>query len=601
MDGQPRKPTAELHRPSETRRTVEQANAEIASIAHRLAREYPRTNEAIGAVAFPLSKSPEGTPYLLGPVLKVVLGITAMVLLIVCANVGNLQLARAISRQKEFGIRLSLGATRGRLIRQMLTESLLLSIAGGALGLLGANWMYDSLRYLVPASDLPAGVESRLDAVGVVFAAGLCVLTTLLCGLAPAVQFWRRDLQDALRQSGRGNSGGPASARLRSVFLVASEVSLAVVALIGAGLFLRSFERARNIHPGFDPEKVLLAGVDLSSAGCSGQGCSAQLERLRRRLRDVPGVDGVTLADHVPLGFAEGAWETVKPEAYVPRRGENMLIHRIMVGPDYFDVMRIPLLAGRAFDTRDDAASQPVAIVNEAFAKRFFPGESAVGRRFDTWGKWITIAGVVRDAKYRRMVEPPVPLFYAPVAQRFSRGANYAFAIRTANAPEAMVKPVEHELQSFEGGVAFSSILPMTQYIGASYFMERLGASFLTLLGGLSVLLALLGLYGVMAYTFTQRTNELGIRIAIGAAPANVVRLVIKDGLRMAIPGVAVGLLLALAAGRAASSLLYGLNAADGGLIAAMCMVVLMLSVLVSYLPARKAAALDPVSALRQE
>jgi predicted permease len=363
--------------------TPAQAKAEVAGIAQHLAREYPRTNEGIGAAAFSLPHSPEGAPDVLGPVLKVLLGITAMVLLIVCANVGNLLLARAASRHKEFGVRLSLGASRGRLIRQLMAESLLLSAAGAALGLLAASWMSDSIKFLMPASDLPAGIDWRLDATAVLFMIALCALTTVFCGLAPALQFSRYDIQDSLRQSGRGNSGGPRSARLRGL-LVASEVSMAVVALIGAGLFMRSFERARNVQPGFDPKRLLLASADLASAGCKGDECIARLDSLRRRFLELPGVTGATVSDYVPLGFADGAWDTIKAEGYVPRRGENTLIHRIVVGPGYFETMRIPLVAGRFLDARDDHNSLPVAVVNEAFAQRFYPGVDAVGRRFDT-------------------------------------------------------------------------------------------------------------------------------------------------------------------------------------------------------------------------
>jgi predicted permease len=364
---------------------LERANAEVSGIAKRLEQEYPKTNRGIGAVALSIEHSPDGAQSVLGPLLKIQLGVAGLVLLIVCANVGNLLLSRATSRQREFGIRLSMGASRGRLVQQLLTESLLLSLAGGVAASLVTGLMADSLHLLMPRTELPARIETRFDTASLLFTAALCCITTVLCGLAPALRFSRTDPQDALRQGARGNTSGPRSLRLRG-FLVMAEVSLASLALIGAGLFVKSFYQARRVNPGFDADRVLLAGIDLSSTGCVKEQCVAHVERLRERLAQLSGVEAVSASDHVPLSFDRGAWEGLDIEGYVPRTAENMKIYRSLVSPGYFDTLGIRLVDGRDFDRRDDGSSQPVAIVNETFVKRFFAGGPAVGRKIKGWG-----------------------------------------------------------------------------------------------------------------------------------------------------------------------------------------------------------------------
>ena len=577
---------------------VAQANAEIAGIAARLAKTYPQY-ESAGAVALPVGRSPDGAQAYLGAPLKVLLGVALLVLLIVCANVGNLLLARAIVRRKEFAIRLSLGAGRGRLVRQLLTESLMLSLAGAGLGVLGANWLYSSLAYMLPASEMPASLDVGFDGPAMIFTVGLCVVTALLCGLAPALQFYRADLQDALRQSGRGTSAAGGAIRLRGV-LVASEVALALVALIGAGLFSRSYDRAKRIDPGFDPHKVLLAQIDLTSSGCADTACSARVEAIRRRLAEVPGVEAVASADHVPLGFGEGGWDQISVPGYTPQKGESMLVHRMHAGPGYFGLMRIPLAQGREFDAGDDNTRERVAIVNEAFVKRFFGGGNVIGRKFQT-ARVYTIVGVVGDIKYRHIVESPMPLFFRSMGQGLTTADDCVFMIRTRQSPVAMMMPVDRELRKVEGGVAIDGVMPMEHYIGAGYLAEAVAAGLLSVLGSLSVILALLGLYGVMVYTTAQRTQELGIRIAIGATPRDVSGLVVRDGLWLAIQGLAAGFVLAFFGSRIISSLLYGASRADGFIYVAMSALVLAMAAVVSYIPARRAARLDPMLALRQE
>jgi predicted permease len=579
---------------------VEQAEAEVSAVAKRLAQEYPNSNRGVGAAAMSIADSPDGAQSVLGPVVKILLGVSGLVLLIVCANIGNLLLSRATARQKEFGVRLSIGATRGRLIQQLLTESVVLCLLGGVVGFMASGPMATSLSLLLPATDLPAGVDIRFDTLSMVFTAGLCLLTAVLCGLAPSVRFSRTDPQEALRQGARGTTSGPRSLRMRGL-MVTGEVSLALVALAGAGLFLKSFHEARRVNPGFDADRVLLAGIDLSSAGCAQGECLAQVERLRERLAQVPGATSASVADRLPLGFDLGAWEGLDVEGYVPRTAENMKIYRCLVGPGYLDVLGIGLAEGRDFDRRDSDASQPVAIVNETFAKRFFGGGPAIGRKIKGWGEWVTIVGIARDSKYQHIAEAPLPYFYAPLAQHRLPGDGLTFVIRTAGRPGGLTGHVRRELQTAAGAVGITGVAPLSEYIGAAYFMYKAAAAALSVLGTIAISLALIGLYGVMAYSITQRTQEIGIRIALGAAPRAILTQVVGDGLKLAVPGVCAGLMLALAASRVASSLLYGVSATDAGVLTLSCLIVLMMSLLVAYIPARRASRLDPIVALRQE
>lgn len=580
---------------------LKQAETDVSEIAKRLEAAYPNTNRNMGARVLAMADSPDGVQKILGKLLRVLLAIGAAVLLIVCANVSNLLLARAASRQKEFGIRLSLGATRTRLLRQLFTESLVLALAGGASGLLAASWMTRGIEVLVPATDLPTGnVAAGFDSLGFLFTLALCLGTTVLCGLAPAWQTFRRKAQDVLRESGRGLSAGARSRALRGS-LVVSEISLALIALIGSGLFIQSFENAKTANPGFQPEHVLLAGYDLSQSRYPLEKSLTVLRRLRDHLLTVPGIQNASLCEDVPLGFSNGSWEEVDVHGYVPRRGENMKLYRNVVSPGYFATLEIPLVAGRDFNERDDRRRDRVAIVNQTFVTRFLAGGLALGHKFHGFGEEITIVGVARDSKVHQLSEPATPYFYVPLAQFYSPSMGVGIEVRTVERPEVFAARLRAEIESVDPNVAISGTVPLVSYMSASYFAQKVGASLLTVLGVISLALATLGLYGVMTYSMSQRSHEIGIRMAIGARPGQVLKQVMREGMRLCLIGAGVGVALALVVMRLASSVLFGIESNDLATCLGATSILIFFALLATWVPALRASRIDPIEALRWE
>ena len=580
---------------------LREADTEVSAIAKHLEAAYPATNRSIGARALSLEDSPDGVQKILGKLLKVLLAVGAAVLLIVCANVSNLLLARATARQKEFGIRLSLGATRMRLLRQLFTEALVLALAGGAFGLLATSWMTHGIELLLPATDLPvANMASGLDSMGFLFTLALCLGATILCGLAPAWQVSRRKAQDVLRESVRGVSAGARARALRGA-LVVSEISLALIALIGSGLFIQSFENAKTANPGFRPDHVLLAGFDLSQSRHSAEQSVALLRRLRDHLLQVPGIQNASICEDVPLGFSAGSWEEVNIVGYAPREGENMKLYRNVVSPGYFATLQIPVVDGRDFTDRDDRQMNRVAIVNETFVKRFMGAGPALGHKFHGFGEDITIVGVARDSKYHQLSEPATPYFYVPLAQFYSSGMGVGIEVRTVELPQIFAARLRTEIQSVDPNVAISGTAPFVSYMSASYFAQKVGASLLSVLGVISLALATLGLYGVMTYSMTQRSHEIGIRMAIGARPSEVLRLVMREGMRLCAMGAIAGVALALAVMRLASSVLYGVASNDVVTCLVATVVLSFFALVATWVPARRASRIDPIEALRWE
>lgn len=578
---------------------LKQADTEVRAIAAHLEAAYPNSNRNVGARVLAMADAPEGVQSVLGKLLKVLLAIGAAVLLIVCANVSNLLLARATARQKEFGIRLSLGATRARLLRQLFTEALVLALAGGVLGILAASWMTQGIGRLLPKTDLPvADLASGLSSLGFLFTIVLCLGTTLLCGLAPAWQTFRRKAQDVLRESGRGVSAGARSRALGGA-LVVSEISLALIALIGSGLFIQSFENAKTANPGFQPEHVLLAGYDLSQSRYPVEESITLLRRLRDHLLTLPGVQNASMCEDVPLGFSNGSWEEVSVPGYAPRAGENMKLYRNVVSPGYFATLEIPLLAGRDFNERDNRQTDRVAIVNQTFVKRFLAGGPALGHKFTGFGKDITIIGVARDSKYHQLTESAMPYFYVPLAQFYSAGMGLGIEVRTLERPEAFEARLRTEIQSVDPNGAVSGTAPFVSYMSASYFAQKVGASLLTVLGVIALLLATLGLYGVMTYSMSQRWHEIGIRMAIGARPMQVIRLVMLEGMRLCLIGAVAGVALALAVMRLAASVLFGISSNDLRTCLGATLILSLFALIASWVPARRASRIDPIEALR--
>ena len=578
--------------------TQQQARGEVQALAIRMALADPDSNQGIGATVLPVWQSHFGPQAILLTPITILMGASGVLLLIVCANLANLLLARATGRQKEFSVRLALGARPARLAQQLLTETLLLTTAGSVCGLMLASGLGGALRWLLPAVARPTMLQPPLDGQVLAFTAGLAFLVALLAGLVPAVQAAGANINEALKQGGRSATSGVQSQRMRGL-LVVSEVALAVIALVGAGLFVRSFQTARSIDPGFTPGGVALAHLDFSTAGYTAQQADSFCRRLRGRLERQPGVTAVSYDDSPPLGFNGGNWETLEVEGYVPGQNENMKIYRDLVSPGYFATMKIPVLEGRDFDLRDDATSQKVMIVNQEFVRRFLAHRSVIGRKVHGWGEWFTIIGVAKNSKYHRVTESPQPYFYIPIRQIYRPEYGLTFNVRTSGSINEAISGLLREAAAIDPALTMFNAEPMTEYVAASLFGAKIAASLLSALSGLGLLLAAVGLYSVMAYSVAQRTSEIGIRVTLGAQPRDIMRLVVRQGIAFASAGLLVGSLAAAALARVVSAMLVGVSPADPLVFAVASLFTLLVTLASAALPAWRALRVDPAVALR--
>lgn len=586
--------------------TIAQAREETRALAGRMAVLDADTNQGVGAEVLPVWKG-HFTPQavILAPI-SILMGAAGLFLLIVCANVANLLLARATGRRKEFSIRLALGARPARLVRQLLTETLLLAVAGGAAGLAIANWLGGSLRWLLPRVAAPAILQPELDPGVLLFTTAAAFAVAILAGTGPALTAARANVNDVLKQGGRSGASVP-SGRLRGP-LVVGEVALAVIALVGGGLLMKSFAQARSIHPGFTAEGVALTRFDLSSAGYNAQQADAFCRRLRESLERTPGVTAVSYDDSPPLGFQGGNWEPIEVEGYVAGRSENMKINRDMISPGYFELMKIPLLAGRDFDLGDtatklhnDPAYRKVMIVNQEFARRFFAGRDPIGRKVRGWGEWFTVVGVAGNIKYQRLTEGPRPFVYIPIRQVYRPEYGLTFHVRTVGPVAEAIAAIRREAAAIDRGLMIFDSMEMKEYISASLYGQKVGAILLNVLGGLGLLMAALGLYSVMAYSVAQREAEIGIRMAMGAKPRDMMLLVLRQGLGFAMAGLALGALASAALGRVLAAVLVSVSPADPGVYAGAAAFTVAVAVFSAGIPAWRALRVDPVVALRSE
>jgi predicted permease len=579
---------------------MEQARGEVQALANRMAEADADSNLGIGATVLPVWQSHFGTQAMLLTPVAILMGIGGVVLLIVCANLANLLLARATGRQQEFSVRLALGARPWRLMSQLLTETLLMALIGSLFGLILANWLGGALRWLLPAVARPVMTAPPLDNHVFGFTAVLAVSVTVLAGLIPALHSSRANVSEALKQGGRSGISGVNAHRLRGLMVI-SEVALAVVAMVGAALFLKSFERARSMDPGFAPEGVALAQFDFSTANYDAQQTDTFFRRLRERLEQFPGVNAISYDDSVPLGFHGGNWESLEVEGYVPAPNENMKIYRDLISPGYFDSMKIPLIEGRDFDWHDDSKAPRVMIVNQEFAHRFLPNHSVIGRTVHGWGQWFTIVGVARDSKYHRVTENPQPYFYIPIRQIFRPEYGLTFHVRTSGSVNEAIAAVRREAAAIDPAIVLFDAQSMTEYISASLFGAKIAANLLTLLSGIGLLLAAMGLYGVMAYSVAQRTREFGVRVAMGARPRDILRLILRESGTLTISGMTAGLILAALSARIVANAIYGVSPLDPLTYGAVGLVLVTVALAASYVPARRATKVDPMVALRYE
>jgi putative ABC transport system permease protein len=578
--------------------TLDQARGEVGALAKRLAAVYPETNRGVDATVVPVWAGHLGAQGILMKPLQILMAVCALLLIIGCANVANLLLARAVWRQKEFAIRLALGARRSRLVRQMLTETLLLAAAGAAVGIVMMVWMRGSLNRLLPPVDFPFDLGGGLNLPTLGFTLLIVAVATVASGLAPALLSVRGNLNNTLNEGGRSGIGGTRSHRLRRL-LVGIEVALAMVALVGAGLFLRSFRNVSRIEPGFATKNVTVSQFYLSNAGYTAEEQWSFCRMLRERMEAVPGVIGVTYSDFVPLTSPGSSPEDqLGVEGYVPAPNEQMLIHRATVPPGFFQFMGIRMLEGRDFTERDEAGAPVVMIVNETFARRFFGGASPLGRTVNIAGSKATIIAEVKDSKYDTPTEGPTPYFYLPFRQWFGPGLNFSMLIKTMGDPMVTVPDLRREALTLNQDAIFHSVR-LTDAIGYSRYAQKVAASLLTAVGVLCVLLAAIGLYSVMSYAVSQRTQEFGIRMALGASHFNVLQMVTRESLLLTIPGLLVGIAAALAAFRVFSGMLVGVSPNDPLTLGGSALFLLTVTLLASYLPARRAVRIDPMTALR--
>ena len=590
--------------------TLDQARGELASLATRMAIADADTNQGLSATMLPLANSHFGPQSLLLAPLRILMGVCGVLLLIVCANVANLLLARATVRQKEFSTRLALGAGRARLARQMAIEILLLAIAATICGIVVTVWMSHTLGKLLPPGHLFLALDPHLNFHVFAFSALLCIVTTVTAGLFPALQAGRTNLNENLNEAGRSGVGGVRSHRLRSS-LVVVEVSLALVALIGAALFARGFSAARQIDPGFHPDHVLLSQFYLASNGYSLEQRKEFTRRLGEKLQSAPGITSVAWSDFVPLGFDTGSWEHLEVRGYTPSRDENMKIYRNMISPDYLPLLGIPITEGRNFTAHDDEKSPLVMIVTQAFVDHFFAGQNPIGRQIHGWGEWFTVIGVAGNSKYHYLSEAPLPYFYVSFRQMYRADLDLAFYVRTQGNPETALSLVRQKAREIDPAVTVFDSVALSEFIEASLYPQKVAASLLSVLGTLCVVLAAVGLYSVMAYSVAQRTHEIGIRMALGARPADVLRLVVRQGLSLVLAGLVVGLGLSLAVSRSISAIsifgssmdtptkLLGVSAMDPLTYAGAILLLLAVAFLATWIPARRAAGIEPMEALR--
>ena len=581
--------------------TISQAQAEMDILADRMKQQYPANYPPNGGLTIsvvPLLQQVVGD---INFALKVLFGAVGFVLLIACANVANLLLSRAAVRQKEFAIRAAVGASRGRLVRQLLTESMLLAFAGGLVGVGIAYLTLKALRVFGP-DNIPRLDEVSIDGRVMAFTCLIALLTGVFFGLAPALRGSRVDLNEALKEGGRGGASGRGSHRARKL-LVVSEVALSLLLLIGAGLLIRSYQRVWIAYPGFDSHNVLSLRLSLPPVKYPKPESITQFfRRVVERLKEAPEVESVATTYSLPMSTVALAWEPITVEGHVPSGVQELIISNVrIVSPDYFRTMRIPLVRGRYFDEHDTRGAPETVIVDEAMAERFWPGEDPLGKRLQRGGSgaWRTVVGVISNAKqYSAEKEPPIAVYY-PSEQFAAR--NMFVVIRTTRDPAGMTESITEEIQALDPEMPVFDVGTMDQRLHDSLARRRFSMFLLGLFAVVASILAAIGIYGVMAYSVNERTHEIGIRLALGAPPANVRQLVIRQALVLTSLGIATGLAGAFALTRVLSSLLFGVSATDVLTFVITPIVLGGVGLLASYVPARRAARVDPMIALRSE
>lgn len=580
--------------------SAQQAQAEINAIAHRLDSDFPDVNGGIESHVIPMSEQVTGD---IRSALLILMAAVGLVLLIACANVANLLLAKATGRQKEVAIRTALGAGRSRILRQLLTESVLLGLFGGLLGLVFAIVGAKSLVAFVTVN-LPRLKDFTFDGKVLLFTLGISLLTALIFGLAPAIDASRPNLNEALKEGGRSSGASARRNRLRNVLVIA-EVALAVVLVTASGLMFRSFVRLQRVNPGFNPENLLTLEIELPEASYpSDQQQKLFQQQLLQKVRAVPGVQVAGSVDNLPFsGNAFNSSFMIEGRP-VPALTERPRAFYRVISPEYFSTMGISIARGNPFTDRDTADVPGVAIINDAAARKFWPGEDPLGKRIkrgrpESKNPWLSIVGIVGSANQLSLREDTQPEVYLPYLQNASR--TLTLVARTTSDPRMITGQIRKEVWTIDKDLPVSSMKLMEDLISTSVAQPRFYMILLSVFAGLALILAAVGVYGVMSYNVTLRTRDIGIRMALGASPMDIFKHVVGQAMVLTLIGLGVGLVLAVTSTRVMSNLLYGVSSFDLLTLAVTSAVLLIVAMLASYLPARKATQVDPMVALRYE
>ncbi|HXW55515.1 MAG TPA: ABC transporter permease [Candidatus Cybelea sp.] len=577
--------------------TRQQAQEQISAMASRLERDFPATNRGWGMKLWPLWETPFNNAGTLLPTLEIMVVVVAFVLLIACANVGNLLLVKSFRRRHEMTVRLALGASRSRLLGQLFTEGLILAAFGAAGGLLVAYRSRHLLALLFPARAgrtmyLPGEIDWRVLALG----AGICLIATVIVGIIPAFQTRDIDIAGALKSEATSVVGARKRAWVRSS-LVVVQVSLSFILLVGAALLIESLQKIRNTSPGFSTSRVVQTGVSLVAAGYDVGRSKVFQDQLIDRVRSLPGVESAAFARMTPLGYGVYSSTPVAVDGYVPPPDEQPSVDYNQVGPDYFATMGIPLISGREFTRADDENRRLVAVVNETMVARYWHGQSPLGQRLEVKGQWVTVIGVAADSKYESMREAPRPFFYVPLRQDFARGP--ALNIRTTLPVRSIQAALLREVRGIDSNLALYEMITLQEQVDRSTSPQLVAVTLVAILGGFALLLAGIGLYGVMSYAVSQSTRELGLRMALGAGPSDLLRLILSRGLALTACGVLFGAAASLLLTRLLGDLLYHVGPRDPIAFGTAIGVITTTAMAASILPAWRAARTDPARTLR--